>query len=152
MTPKAEVVRPEENLVGMLEHLYLQINNFPAMQQFAKTFGYSTAVMFLPQTLQQIDAEINRNSVLGYECYEYLDMVSMFSISVYGSDSAYYKQILNAIINNRHVNTFDNALGESTTTHIVTLSGEEMSELLNTNKYLVALYIYCLINKITYNR
>lgn len=152
MKSKAENIHPEDNLVGMLEHLYLQTNNFPAMGQFFKSTKNTSSTLFLPQTLQLVDGEITRDPTLAHECYEYLDMLSVFSISIYGSPDAYTKALIEAIVENRFVEDFSSALGENTTTHIAITNRQEMRSLLDANKYLIALYIYSVVNTITYNR
>lgn len=152
MANKAEVVRPEDQLVGILEQLYLQLDNFPNIKSFVSSHKLTSSSLFLAQSLQLVDGEITRNPSFLYECIGLLDVISVFSISVYGDSGSYLNALVDSIIRNRTAEDFKMTLAESVTTHIIVKNDDEMNDFLLSNKFLIALYIYTVICTITYRQ
>lgn len=137
---------------NILFHLAEQIENFQSVKAFLTVNRITSASLFLPQTLSVIDGEFSRNPDLLYQCYEILDIVGLLSIGVYGSSSAYLTEVMENIANNRTVTDFKLTISEGNNTHFIFENTPDTISFLDSNKALVAMYLYSVLLTLTYNR
>lgn len=130
-----------------------QTNNFISLQHLSKSQDYNPAAIFLAQTLTYIEGEMNRNPSLVAECVTYLDMMSLYSLTSTGYTDSLFNSLVEVIIHSRTVPVKDNLEGK-----VLALTGlsdflfddpNNFRVFLNNNKYLVAMFTYSLIGKIT---
>jgi len=134
----------------MLALLETQRENFYSLAEFIKTRDLRPSRIFLPQTLKMIDAEFNAREDLISDCIDYLDVVKIYSITIYGDGESFLEEIKQNIINNRTVSDYNGVLSKEILDDFIFNSKEEAKHFLDNNKLLVALYLYSLVNLIFY--
>lgn len=127
-----------------------QVDNFPELKDFVKTKGIKPSNLFLPQTLKGISEEIGFRQSLVLEALDYLDVVKFYSTVLYSDPEVFLNRISLLIVENRTVNNINNAINKSAIDDFIFNSKEEAYEFLINNKFLIALYLFSLVNLIFY--
>jgi hypothetical protein len=138
------------NELDMLSLLDQQKENFPALLGYVQAKNMTPALVFLPQTLKQIDAEFNINNQLLYECLSYIDVVKTYSLVVYRDADFFTDRMMNLLVDNRTVDSLNNCLSREIIDDFLFNKKEEALEFLNNNKVVLAIYIYSLVYLIVY--
>jgi len=136
-----------DNILALLEQ---QKDNFHALAEFVKSKDIKPSRIFLPQTLKVLDAEFSVREDLILDCIDYLDVIKIYSISVYGDSESYLEEIKRTIVENRTANSNATILAQDALDDFMFTSKEEATTFLNNNKLLIALYLYSLVNLIFY--
>lgn len=142
-------VRPTIN-ESMLVMLNVQKDNFPLLSGLLKTKFGNPGSIFLPQNLQMLDDEVNVKEDVVIECMAYLDVVKNYSIGIYGDSETYINQIVQSIVTSRTVFDLNKVLGKNVVQDYLYSDKKSFYEFLNNNKILIAIYIFSLVNFITF--
>lgn len=129
-----------------------QTDNFISLQHLAKTQDNNPAAIFLAQTLTYIEGEMSRNPSLVAECLTYLDMMAVYSLTINGQPSQLFDSMVNVIIHSRTVPAGElegKVLGLTALSDFLFDGVDALRTFLNNNKYLVAMYTYTLIGRIS---
>lgn len=141
-----------ENIISddILTLLEQQRENFSQLHSLVKSKDIKPAVVFLPQTLKLLDQELTSKSDLILDCLNYLDVVKIYSISVYGDPDTYLNSIMKVIVKNRSVINLNYSIAKDAVDDFIFAKSEEAHEFLENNKLLLAIYLYSLIEFIFY--
>jgi len=136
-----------ENILILLEQ---QNDNFPVITTFIKEKRLNPTVLFLPQTLKGLSEEITHRSDLMIECFSYLDLVKIYSLVTYNDPEHFTDNVLNIIASNRVVEDSRLIVNKEATDDFLFSSKEDMVRFIQSNKFLLSLYIFSLIDKAFY--
>ena len=131
--------------------LATQKDNCPVLRSFLKEKSLRPASIFLPQTLKQIDTEFTNNGDLVLDCVNFLDIIKIYSIEVYGDSESYLERIKHFVVENRTVNSTGSVLAKEALDDYTFAKREDALAFLDSNKLLLAIYVYSLINFILYS-
>lgn len=137
----------EENILVLLEQ---QNDNFPAMTGFIKEKGINPTVLFLPQTLKGLAEEITYRNDLMIECFSYLDLVKIYSLITYNDSECFTDNVIHIVSTNRVVEDSNLIINKDAVDDFLFSSKEDMEKFIKSNKFLLSLYIFSLINKTFY--
>ncbi|QXN70414.1 hypothetical protein AGENTSMITH_8 [Bacillus phage vB_BspM_AgentSmith] len=129
-----------------------QTDNFISLQHLSKTQDYNPAAIFLAQTLTYIEGEMGRNPSLVAECMTYLDMMAVYSLTTSGQPSHLFDSMVDVIIHSRTVPSDElegKVLALTALSDFLFDGSDALRTFLNHNKYLVAMYTYTLIGRIS---
>lgn len=138
-----------ENILILLEQ---QNDNFPIIATFIKKKGLTPAVLFLPQTLKDISEEFTYHSDLIIECFNYLDIVKIYSLTIYDDPEYFTNNIISIIIDNRNIEDIKLIINTEAVDDFLFSSKENTKKFIQNNKILLSLYIFSLINKMCYKQ
>ena len=139
----------EDNILVLLEQ---QNENFPAIAGFVKEKGLNPTVLFLPQTLKGLAEEITHRNELMIECFAYLDLVKIYSLITYDDPERFTDNVVRIITTNRTTDNPKLIINQEAIDDFLFSSKEEMEKFLQSNKFLLSLYIFSLINKTFYKQ
>lgn len=136
----------------MIALLYTQKDNHAFLREFIKARDLRPSNIFLPQTMKMIDAEMSGGKEdLVLDCINFLDAIKIYSLSVYGDSECYLNSVKEIIVTNRTVSNINKTLaGESVGDYVFT-KADEARQFMENNPFLVAIYVYTLINFILYS-
>lgn len=137
----------EDNILILLEQ---QNDNFPTIASFIKEKELNSTILFLPQTLKGIAEEITYRNNLMIECFTYLDLVKIYSLITYNDFERFTDNILNIITTNRVTEDSKLIINKEAIDDFLFSSKEDMGKFIQSNKFLLSLYIFSLVNKIFY--
>jgi len=148
-----ELIQPlrttsNENMLVMLE---VQKENFPNLNALIKTKFPHPGSFFLPQNIKAIDDEIFLKEEIVIECLTFIDVIKNYSIAIYGDSEAYIDQVIKSIVNTRTVFNIDKVLSKGIVSDFIFINKESLYEFLHNNKTILAMYVYSLVNFITYS-
>lgn len=130
-----------------------QTDNFISLQHLSKSQDYNPAAIFLAQTLTFIEGEMGRNPSLVAECMTYLDMMAVYSLTTNGQPSHLFDSMVDVIIHSRTVPAKDELEGKvlalTALSDFLFDGPDAFRTFLNNNKYLVAMFTYTLIGRIS---
>lgn len=136
-----------ENILVLLDQ---QTENFQELKAFIKAKGIKPSNLFLPQTLKTISEEINYKPTLILETIDYLDIVKFYSTILYSDTESFTNDICSIIVENRTVININQSINKSVVDDFIFQSKEEAHEFLINNKFLIAIYLFSLVNLIFY--
>lgn len=136
--------------IDILTLLEQQQENFPALYNYVKGKNISPSIIFLPQTLKQIDAEFSIHQELLYECLTYLDIVKTYSFITYNDTNFFTENIKKIIVENRTVLQHANCIAKDTIDDFIFSNQNEAYEFLENNKTILAIHIFSLVFLIFY--
>jgi len=139
----------DENILVLLEQ---QTENFAAMKSFLTEKGLTPSTLFLSQTLKGIAEEITHRNELMIECFTYLDLVKIYSLTTYNEPEHFTDSILNIITTNRVITAEKLIINKEAIDDFLFTSKEGMQDFLLNNKFLISLYIFSMINTIFYKQ
>ena len=139
----------QENILVLLE---TQIDNFPAIKGFLKEKGLNQTTLFLPQTLKGLAEEITHRNDLMIECLNYLDIVKIYSLTTYDDSERFTDTVIDIVTTNRAIMETKLVINISAIDDFIFSSKEDMQKFLFNNKFLIALYIFSMINTIFYKQ
>lgn len=139
----------QDNILVLLEQ---QNDNFPAMESFLKEKELSSTVLFLAQSLKGIAEEISHRNELLIECFTYLDIVKIYSLIIYNDPESFTNNIISLITNNRTVDTPNLIINRDAIDDFLFTSKEDMKSFIENNKFLLALYIFTIVNKMFFKQ
>lgn len=139
----------QDNILVLLEQ---QNDNFPAMAEFLAEKGLSSTVLFLAQSLKGIAEEISYRNELLIECFTYLDIVKIYSLVIYNDPEAFTNNIISLITNNRIVTKPSLVINHDAIDDFLFTSMEDMQSFIENNKFLLALYIFAVVNKMFFKQ
>lgn len=139
----------EDNILILLDQ---QSENFPVMKSFITEKGLNPTILFLPQTLKGLAEEMTHRNELMIECFNYLDLVKIYSFITYDDSERFTDNLIKIITNNRFVKNEKLIANREATDDFLFTSEEEMKNFVDSNKYLIPLYIYSMIGKIFYKQ
>lgn len=132
---------------SILVLLATQKGNYPALSGLMKKHNLKPASVFLPQTLKNLDTEFLNSEELVMDCINFLDVVKIYSITVYGDSESYLESIKHFIVENRTIkNAGGQVLAEKAVDDFTFANAKETLAFLDNNKLLLATYVYSLIN------
>lgn len=132
--------------------LSTQKDNMPVLRDFIKSKDLKPATIFLPQTLKMLDAELSSGQdVLVHDCINFLDAIKIYSLAVYGDSEIYLDRIEYFIVENRTVENLRHTLSGEALDDFFFSKKEDAMSFLKNNKFIVAMYVYTLINFILYS-
>lgn len=137
-----------ENIIALLN---TQKENHPHLRDFITGKHITPAMVFLPQTMKQIDAEFSSREDLILDCINFLDAIKIYSLSVYGDGESYLDRIKQFVVENRTVNSIGHTLAKESLDDFIFNKKEDALAFLDNNKLLLAIYVYALINFILYS-
>ncbi len=146
---RSEIEMEQDNILVLLEQ---QNDNFPAMEGFLKEKGLSSTVLFLAQSLKGIAEEISHRNELLIECFTYLDVVKIYSLVTYDDPEAFTNNIVSLITNNRTAVTPGLIINREAIDDFLFTSTEDMKSFIENNKFLLALYIFAIVNKMFFKQ
>ena len=136
---------------AMLTLLEQQHDNFPILKGLVVTKSITSSSLFLPQVLKIIDHEFTNDMQLLLDCYSYLDIISVFSLSVYGDTNYYLDQLVESVSQSRTIKDPGQTLAlEALDDFVYTTvnSASSLKMFLENNKLICAIYVYALVHKI----
>lgn len=139
----------QENILVLLEQ---QNDNFPAMSGFLTEKGLTPTVLFLAQSLKGIAEEITHRNELLIECFTYLDIVKIYSLATYNDPEAFTDNIISLIAKNRTIEKMGMVINKEAIDDFLFTSPEDMKSFLDNNKFLLALYIFAIVNKMFFKQ
>ena len=139
----------DENILVLLEQ---QTENFVAMKSFLTEKRLTPSTLFLSQTLKGVAEEITHRSELMIECFTYLDLVKIYSLTTYNEPEHFTDSILNIITTNRVITAEKLIINKEAIDDFLFTSKEGMQDFLLNNKFLISLYIFSMINTIFYKQ
>ena len=148
-----KVTPPSPISSEILALLGQQTDNFISLQYLSKKQDYNPASIFLAQTLTYIEGELGRNPSLVAECMTYLDMMAVYSLTINGQPNYLFDAMVNVIVHSRTVPAKDELEGKvlalTAISDFLFDGPEALKTFLGNNKYLVAIYTYTLIGRIS---
>lgn len=149
MTPNT-ILAPvsSENIIALLA---TQKDNHIHLAEFVKSKSMKPAMVFLPQTMKMVDAELSNKEDLIMDCINFLDAIKIYSLSVYGDSECYLERIKHFLVENRTVNSINHSLAKDALDDFIFAKREDTMSFLDNNKLLLAIYVYSLINFILYS-
>lgn len=142
-------IEMEDNILVLLEQ---QIENFPAIKGFMIEKGLGPTTLFLPQTLKGLAEEITHRNDLMIECFTYLDLVKIYSLTTYNDSELFTNTIMDIVTNNRITTIAKLVINTEAVDDFIFTSKEDMYNFLINNKFLISMYIFSMINKIFYKQ
>lgn len=136
---------------GMLTLLEQQHDNFPVLKALVTTKSLTSSSLFLPQVLKVIDHEFSSDQQLVLDCFSYLDVISVFSLSVYGDTDYYLNELAQSVSKTRTINDPKQTLAVEALDDFFYTTINNVSSLqtfLENNKLLCAIYVYTIVHKI----
>lgn len=129
----------------ILTLLEQQLANFPIIAGYVKSKVMSPSILFLPQTLKQLDVELLNNQDLILESINFLDIVNIYSFTVYGNSNTFIEEIAKIAANNRTLINKDCLAKEALDDFIFSDRNETVDFILN-NKCLLSIYIFAVLS------
>lgn len=139
----------QENMLVLLEQ---QNDNFPVLAGFLKEKGLTSTTLFLAQSLKGIAEEITHRNDLLIECFTYLDLVKIYSLTTYNDPESFTNNIISLIVVNRVVDKPNLVINRDAIDDFLFSSTEDMNSFLFNNKFLLALYIFAIVNKMFFKQ
>ena len=127
-----------------------QRDNFISLTNFINSKNITPSLVFLPQTLKQIDAELTHNQELLLDCLSFLDIVKTFSLVVYGDIDTFTMNIMNIIVDNRICVSHPHCLASDAVDDFLFKDQKEALGFIDNNKLVLSVYIFSLISVIFY--
>lgn len=142
-------IEKENNILVLLEQ---QSDNFLAIKSFLNEKNLNPSVIFLSQTLKNIAEEITYRNELVIECFNYLDLVKIYSLIIYNDPEHFINNILQVITSNRVITNEKLVINKDAIDDFLFTSQEDMQNFILNNKFLISLYIFSIINTIFYKQ
>lgn len=139
-TQTPTVVSPE-----LLQFLEQQLDNFPTIQGLVTSKGVRPSTVFLPQTLKQLEQEVTLRQELLLECIEYMDIINLFSLTLYNDSKFLVSRLVPMILQTRLNGSAELVLAKSAVDDFVFTSESEATSFIESNIWLVSIYMYSLI-------
>lgn len=130
--------------------LLQQMDNFPALKHFIISKHIRPSTLFLPQVLSDIDAILSTQEEIVLECLDFLDIVKFYSLITYGDSEWFINSIKNYVIENRVVDNFSLTLASEALNDFIINNKEDANALIENNKLLLSIYLFCLLVLITF--
>jgi hypothetical protein len=146
---RSEINMDDNNILILLEQ---QNDNFPAMAGFLKEKGLTSTTLLLAQSLKGVAEEIGYRNELLIECFSYLDIVKIYSLVTYNDTEAFTSHILSLISVNRTVTKQNLIINREAIDDFLFNSMEDLQSFLENNKFLLALYIFAIVNKLFFKQ
>lgn len=129
----------------ILEYIYQQVDNFEVLKNFVISKNIRPSIVFLPQTIKQIDIELNTRIDLLLNCIDFLDVVKFYSLLLYSDEKYFISKVTKLIIQNRTVNNIGYVIGKDCVDDFIFKSEEEAIDFIENNKFLLSIYICSLV-------
>jgi len=147
------VTSAETNFDGsILTLLESQLDNFPSIHSYINTNVYKPASILLPQSLKHLDELLTTKEELILELISFLDIISLYSIEVYGDSETYIDLFIKGLVNNRIKYKSTIRLAESVLDEYTFSDIDSTTDFFTNNKLIVALYIYAMVSMIFYHK
>lgn len=137
------------NLLMLLEQ---QSDNFAPIKAFITNIGITPATVFLPQSLKKIEAKLSSDDLFVSSCFNYLDMIKLYSLCIYDDGERFLSGITEQLIATRTVLSANKVLAKDNLDDYIFTDAKEGLEFFNNNKLLLAIYLYTLISFIFYSK
>lgn len=129
----------------ILEYLYQQLDNFNSLKSFIISRDIRPSTIFLPQTIKQIDSELSLRTDLLLECFDFLDIVKIYSLLLYSDERYFINKVIKLIVDTRTVNNINFTVGKESVDDFIFKSKEEANDFLENNKLLLSIYLSSLL-------
>lgn len=139
----------ETNILVLLEQ---QNDNFPAMAGFLKDKGLNSVTLLLAQSLKSIAEEVGHRNDLVIECFQYFELVELYSLILYKDHSAFVHHLIGILCRNRTVTEQKFIINKDAIDDFIFNSKEELTSFLENNKFLISLYIFSMVNKLFFKQ
>lgn len=136
-----------DQLLILLEQ---QLTNFPELRSFIISKGIKPSMLFLPQTLKSISEELGYKPTLILEAMDFLDIIKFYSIVLYSDPEVFTNHICSMIITNRTVNDINKTINKEVLDDFIFSSKDDANTFLINNKFLIAIYLFSVVNLIFY--
>ena len=136
-----------DNMLMLLEQ---QTENFPVIKNFIKEKRLTPSNIFLAQSLKGISEELTHRGDIVFECFSYLDVVKIYSTVIYSDPETFTDHIINILCQNRTVENANSVINKDAIDDFIFTSKEDMHAFLINNKFLIAIYVFAMINMIFY--
>jgi hypothetical protein len=141
----------ENTTLSILEFLETQQDNFPEIKEFLTSLSLVPSSIFLPQSLSNISDKIAREPNYLYSLFSYLDIISVGSLSIYNDPNFITNKFVKLIVNNRTIYSSKDSLNSEEVSDFVFRDSSEATQFLDSNKHLIALYVYSLMQLVFYS-
>lgn len=131
---------------GILLLLEQQLDNFTEISSYISKSKIRPSTVFLPQSIKQLDSELEHNTDLILDCFDYLDIVNMYSFIIYGKYDVFVKEIVGSSVENRFTFLTKNIINTAALDDFLFSDKAVAIDFLLANKPLLAIYIYSLIS------
>ena len=91
-----------------------------------------------------LDGEISRDPGIIYDSFLLIDLVNIYSLETTGDIDTVYNEVVNSIIKTRAIFKQETVISETALDPYTIINIESFSELLHSNKTMVAIYLYIL--------
>lgn len=137
---------------SILEYLYQQLDNFYSLKGFVTSKNIRPSIVFLPQTIKQLDNELSTRTELLLDCIDFLDIIKIYSLLLYSDENYFTDKVTNLIVDTRTVNNISYVLSKDSLDDFIFKSREEAIEFIENNKSLLAIYLCSLVLLIFFER
>ena len=139
----------DANILVLLEQ---QLDNFSAISGFLNEKGLNSTTLFLPQSLKGIAEEIKHRNDLWIECFTYLDLVKIYSLTTYNDSELFTNNVIDIIGGNRTAPNERLMSNKEAVDDFLFTSKEDLGNFLLNNNFLISLYIFSMIKTMFYKQ
>ncbi|NTV77888.1 MAG: hypothetical protein HGA25_01770 [Clostridiales bacterium] len=139
----------DANILVLLEQ---QLDNFSAISGFLNEKGLNSTTLFLPQSLKGIAEEIKHRNDLLIECFTYLDLVKIYSLTTYNDSELFTNNIIDVIGSNRTAPNERLMSNKEAVDDFLFTSKDDLGNFLLNNNFLISLYIFSMIKTMFYKQ
>ena len=129
---------------GLLAYINAVVDKFPSLKSVVTSYNINTGVLFTPQVISLLDGEISRDPGIIYDSFLLIDLVNIYSLETTGDIDTVYNEVVNSIIKTRAIFKQETVISETALDPYTIINIESFSELLHSNKTMVAIYLYIL--------
>lgn len=129
---------------GLLAYINAVVDKFPSLKSVVTSYNINTGVLLTPQVISLLDGEISRDPGIIYDSFLLIDLVNIYSLETTGDIDTVYNEVVNSIIKTRAIFKQETVISETALDPYTIINIESFSELLHSNKTMVAIYLYIL--------
>ena len=131
--------------LSYLVNLHEERENFPNIINYLRANQIRPSSLFLPQTLKKLDEDLALRDSLIFEAIDFYDLISFYSIFYFKDSDYIINQVINIIIQSRTTQNASLMIAKTTIDDFIFSSAEEAHEFLISNKWLIAIYVFSLL-------
>lgn len=129
---------------GLLAYINAVVDKFPSLKSLVTSYNINTGVLFTPQIISLLDGEISRDPGIIYDSFLLIDLVNIYSLETTGDIDTVYNEVVSSIVKTRAIFKQETVISETALDPYTIINIESFSELLHSNKTMVAVYLYIL--------
>jgi hypothetical protein len=117
---------------------------------FIRQNNLTPATVLIPQLLKQFDATLAHNEQLLIDSFNFLDSMSLYSLTSYGDSETFFEEIVTLVSKNRSLSQQGNTLGKDTLDDYIFTSQEDAVSFLKANRVVISVYVAALLEMLFY--